>query len=141
MDILVALAYGGLFAAIAYFIFTINYIAEASSKPTRSTLKASFMLLVVLPIIFGIFYGFSESDTIFFKLGSLISSAAGMYFIARGIRDAIIEAYGRDAEAEVEEDAEREKLEEENDESDLDEDWIKNGEWKAGSEGVSVSDK
>ncbi|MCK5874918.1 MAG: hypothetical protein KAG82_09535 [Alcanivoracaceae bacterium] len=97
MQIINGLVYAGLYGVAAYFIFSVNAIANSSSLPTRSILKRAILLAVVVPMVAGFLGGYLGASVgpkvaMYAPYAAIISTIFGIYLLTQGIRLAVDEA-------------------------------------------------
>lgn len=100
MQIINGIVYGGMFAVVAHFLFTLNTVANLSSETTRKLIKIAILLLAIVPIsagfMSGVFkVGAGTSLGAYISYGAIVSSIAGLFLLTRGLQHAIGEAYAR----------------------------------------------
>jgi len=88
---------GAMYGVGAYFVITINGIANTSGQKGRRLLKSALLFLVLIPVVAGFLtglLGIGNDTTAGSYIGSFayISGIAGVFLLAKGVRQAILEA-------------------------------------------------
>ena len=81
----------------AYFVITINGIANTSGQKGRWLLKSALLFLVLIPVVAGFLTGFlgignETTPGLYIGYFAYISGIAGVFLLAKGVRQAILEA-------------------------------------------------
>lgn len=97
MQLLNGLITAALFGSVVYFLVTLNQIANMSGVTGRKTLKSALLFLIVIPAAAGFiagFYGLNNKTAVGLYIGyfAYISGIAGVFYLAKGLKQAFNEA-------------------------------------------------
>ena len=97
MQLFHGLVTGTMYGVGAYFVITINGIANRSGQKGRWLLKSALLFLVLIPVVAGFLTGFlgignETTPGLYIGYFAYISCIAGVFLLAKGVRQAILEA-------------------------------------------------
>ncbi|MBQ26346.1 hypothetical protein [Alcanivorax sp.] len=97
MQLLNGLITGAMFAASAYLVITLNGIANTAGEKGKKLLKNALLFLVIIPMVAGFLKGVlglgnETASGLYIGYFAYISGISGVFFLAKGLRQAILEA-------------------------------------------------